>query len=102
VNRRFCQVAVVLLLVTYLFGPAFESIDHWDHFPQSGNDIVLNVIALAACLGAVAVLSRFVVSLVRAPRRESGQALSDLFAERFSTPEYSPLFLDSSPCTLRI
>jgi hypothetical protein len=45
------RVALILLLGVYLFAPVFESVDHWDHFPQSGNDIVLTVLVIVICLG---------------------------------------------------
>jgi len=101
-QRRFCQVAVVLLLATYLCGPAFESVDHWDHFPQSGNDIILNILGIAACLGAVAALSRLLGGLIRRARKESDLHPATFFLEEFSPSAYSNPFLESSPPALRI
>ncbi len=101
VQRRFCQIAVVLLLGTYLCGPAFESVDHWDHFPQSGNDIVLNCVGIAACLGVVAVLSHLLRGLILKPRNESSLLLAPSL-EECSHSAYSRPFLGSSPPALRI
>jgi hypothetical protein len=57
-RRRLCNLACVLLAIPYLFGPFFETVDRWDSFPQSGNDIVLTVTAIAICFGLVFALVR--------------------------------------------
>lgn len=101
VHRRLCQVTVVVLLIIYLCGPAFERVDHWDHFPQSRNDIVLNLVAFAVSLGAVAALSHLLRGLIGRPRNESALAPAPLL-EEFSLSACSRPFLGLSPPTLRI
>ena len=44
VRRNLLLSVVILLLLVSLCSPFFELVDHWDSFPQSGNDIVLGVI----------------------------------------------------------
>lgn len=100
-QKRLCQVAVVLLLVTYLCGPAFERVDHWDHFPQSGKDIVLNLVVVAVSLGAVAALSHLLRGIIRRPRKESALPPAPLL-EEFSYSACSRPFLGLSPPPLRI
>lgn len=101
VQRRVCQIAVLFLLATYLCAPAFERIDHWDHFPQSGNDIVHNVVGFAVCLGAVAALSHLLCGIIGKLRKESALQTATL-SEEFSLSAYSRPFLGASPPTLRI
>jgi len=57
-RRGLRNFACVLLAIPYLFGPFFEAVDRWDSFPQSGNDIVLTVTAIAICFGLVFALVR--------------------------------------------
>lgn len=92
---------VLLLFATYLCGPAFETVDHWDHFPQSGNDIVLNLAAFAICLGAVATLSRLLRGAIRGPRKEFAP-LTAFSLEEPSLLAYSHPFVGPSPPGLRI
>ena len=100
-QKRFCQVAVILLLATYLCGPAFESVDHWDHFPQSGNDIVLNFVAIAVCFGVACILPRLLRGLLRAPQKKFSLTHAPSL-EEFSPSAYSRPFLGFSPPALRI
>jgi hypothetical protein len=51
-RRRLIPIALALLAVVYLCGPAFEAVDHWDQFPRSGNDLVLASVSVLLCLGA--------------------------------------------------
>lgn len=57
-RRRYALVLLLLTCAVFLGAPAFEHFDHWDHFPESGQDILLTVIGVLVCLAAV-------VSLVR-------------------------------------
>lgn len=91
----------MVLLLAYLCGPAFETVDHWDHFPQSGNDIVLNVVCFAICLGVAAALPRLLSGIIRRPRNESALPPAPLL-EEFSLSAYSRPFLGLSPPALRI
>src|SRR5436309_2237949 len=63
-SRFLACLTVVLLLCISLFGPAFETVDHWDNFPQSGDDIVLSLICLVACVGAMLVVALLTVRVV--------------------------------------
>lgn len=69
-RRRFAWIALLLVFVLFLGGPVFEHFDHWDHFPQSGNDILLTLVTAVICIAAA-------VSLIR--KLEQGDtASSDL------------------------
>lgn len=46
-RRVLFLIALLLLLGTYVSGPFFEAVDHWDNFPQSGNDIILTLVTAA-------------------------------------------------------
>lgn len=63
------MVVLVLLAAVCISGPLFETVDHWDQFPQSGNDIVLGTfLALtlfALCLCATLKLVGYVSSVSR-------------------------------------
>jgi hypothetical protein len=62
-KRRISQIVVLLLLTIFLLAPVYETFDHWDGFPRSGNDTVLNLIAAVTFCGVVLVAGR---SLFRA------------------------------------
>ncbi|MBA3915238.1 MAG: hypothetical protein H0X25_15590 [Acidobacteriales bacterium] len=47
-----------MLLAIFLLAPVYETFDHWDGFPQSGNDTVLNLIAAVTFCGVVLVAAR--------------------------------------------
>lgn len=49
-RRLLATVVLILLLAVCMFGPLFETVDHWDQFPQSGNDIVLSIVLAVALL----------------------------------------------------
>jgi hypothetical protein len=64
-RRTLLLIVLVLLVGIAVSGPLFETVDHWDHFPQ--DDILLTGTILAVCLGTwllgkplvVALTSRF-------------------------------------------
>lgn len=68
-RRVSVTVVLLLLLAVCICGPLFETVDHWDQFPQSGNDIVLGTVLaltlLALCLCATIRLARLVSSISR-------------------------------------
>jgi hypothetical protein len=57
-RRRFAWIALLLVFAMFLGGPVFEHFDHWDHFPQSGNDILLTLLAVVICFAAAVSLLR--------------------------------------------
>ena len=57
-RRRFAWISLLLVCVILLGGPVFEHFDQWDNFPQSGNDIVLTVVAVVICIASAASLIR--------------------------------------------
>jgi hypothetical protein len=63
VKQRVSQIVVLLLLAILLFAPIYESFDHWDGFPKSGNDTVESLIAAATFCGLVLVAHRFLVQV---------------------------------------
>jgi hypothetical protein len=101
-RTRLVQFAVILLLLVYLCAPLFESVDHWDHFPQSGHDIVLTVMGAALCLGITLALMRIVLQAIGA-----GLATRSLVCSASHCPNRSifrcpPLTQALSPPVLRI
>ena len=65
-RKGLCIVAILLVLGVYLCAPVFESVDHWDQGPLNGNDIVLNLTAVAFCLGAALAVAHLIRILFRA------------------------------------
>lgn len=57
-RRRVAWILLLVALLIFLGGPVFEHFDHWDHFPQSGNDILLTLVAVVICLAAAVSLIR--------------------------------------------
>lgn len=57
-NLRIGQSIVFLLLVIMLLAPIYESFDHWDQFPNGGDDTVLSLLATVAFCGLVLVAGR--------------------------------------------
>jgi hypothetical protein len=57
-RRRLAWILLFSMLAIFIAGPLFEHFDHWDNFPQSGNDILLTVIAVLVCLAAAVSLIR--------------------------------------------
>ena len=55
--RRSIQLALLLLLLVYIVGAPFETVDHWDNFAQGGNDLVLSVLSLVAGFGLILVVA---------------------------------------------
>ncbi len=53
VRRNLLISIVVFLLLMSLCSPILEQFDHWDLFPQSGDDTILSVISILAFLGLV-------------------------------------------------
>lgn len=49
---------LAILLLFILAGPLFETVDHWDNFPQTGNDTVLSLVMLVTCVGAVSLFKK--------------------------------------------
>lgn len=100
-RKRLCLIVIVLVLFIYLFAPAFETVDHWDQGPISGNDIVLNLTAVVFCLAAVLAFANLVCSFFRV----CGSSFAPLTYERFEKHLLlifrSPLLLTSPPA-LRI
>lgn len=102
-RTRLVQLAVVLLVVVYLYAPLFESVDHWDHFPQSGHDIVLTVLGIALCLGIALTLMRTVFQVI-ATKLATSRLLVAASSSTDTTVflRAAPSALASSPPTLRI
>ncbi len=58
IMRRRAIIGILLtLFLIQSAGPAFELVDRWDNFPQSGSDTLHTLIALATLLGAIFVLA---------------------------------------------
>ena len=97
--RRFSVIVVLVLLVAvYISGPLFETVDHWDQFPQSGNDIVLSIVLaltlFALCLCATLKLVQFISSISRDGKGDAALPhLLNIFVPSDSLDSSSPLKL---------
>lgn len=76
-----CTVLLFLAVVIFLSGPVFEHFDRWDHFPQSGNDILLTLVAVVICIAAA-------VSLIR--EFEQTSTTSSALPPKENSPRHSP------------
>lgn len=47
------RIVILLLLAIVVLAPIYETFDHWDGFPGSGDDTVLNLIAAVTFCGLV-------------------------------------------------
>jgi len=74
-RRRIAVILMFLAVVLLLGGPVFEHVDHWDGFPQSGNDFLLAVIAVLVCLAAAISFIRQLVRLTTSQTNLSSQAV---------------------------
>lgn len=63
-RRVSVLIALVLLLGIYISGPFFESVDHWDNFPQSGNDIVLTLVVAVTVFALFLCGTRWLVRFI--------------------------------------
>jgi hypothetical protein len=100
--RRLACLTLILLVCITVLSPAFETIDRWDCFPQSGSDIVLSLVCLVASVGVILVFALLSVKLIdRYATRRS------LFPANSETPLLAFLpgtcgTLHSPPLSLRI
>lgn len=101
-RTRLVQFAVILLLLVYLCAPLFESVDHWDHFPRSGHDIVLTVLGAALCLGITLALMGMVLRAIGAGLATRSLVCSPSGSLNRSTFHFPPVALGLSPPVLRI
>jgi hypothetical protein len=93
-RRGLLLIVLVLLVGIAIYGPLFERVDHWDHFPQQPDDIVLTVTILAVCLGtwllatpvAIASASRFTERLINPVRLPSEARLCPIPVSDQSPP----------------
>ena len=91
----------MVVLGIYLFAPAFESVDHWDQGPLSGNDIVLNLAAVVFCLAAVLAFARLICTFFCVCGSSFVALTREKFQEHFLALSWSP-FVPTSPPALRI
>lgn len=89
-RRRFAWIALLLVFAIFLGGPLFEHFDRWDHFPQSGNDILLTLVAVVICLAAA-------VSLIRESEQTSTTS-SDL-PPKETSPRHRPTAREKCSCS---
>lgn len=99
---RLIQLVLTLLVSVSFLGPAFETVDCWDHFMQGG-DIVLTVLGLGILCGLVLTLVRTL--LVRLSSSCALGIVPKLSAEAAAARPFAS-FLSSSaqppPVSLRI
>ncbi len=98
-HRSLVYIAITLLIAVYVCGPALEGVDPWDIFPDSGDDVILVLTAVAIWFGAALTFALLIpvflnraeiTALVHAPSRivplDSTLAIDRL-------PSQSPLLL---------
>lgn len=95
-----------MLLGCFLFllmlAPVYESFDHWDGFPHSGSDTVLNLIGAVAFCGLALVAAKSLHSLLSA-LLSAFSAVGRLFQVRSSPLSFvGRAAIGESPPTLRI
>ena len=93
-RRVLFLIALVLLIGIYISGPFFEVVDHWDNFPQSGNDIILTLVMAATffalLLCATIRLVHFISSMARAANENTVASFPNSFSPVFSLSILSP------------
>ncbi len=60
-KRQWSYVLVFVLMALIVFGPLYETFDHWDKFTQGGDDTVLTLIGLLTYTGFVLCICPFVL-----------------------------------------
>ena len=100
-RRRIALILMFLAVVLLLGGPVFEHFDHWDGFPQSGQDFLLSVIAVLVCPAAAVSFVRQLLRLTAGRTNLPPQAVSPHRTQLRECPAY----FDSAglqPLSLRI
>jgi hypothetical protein len=59
-RSRASRITATLVLLTCLIGQLLETLDHWDHTIQTGNDTEYTLVLLALCAGVAYSFARFV------------------------------------------
>jgi hypothetical protein len=89
-SRRFKVVAVIFLLSLCVLEPVLQNLDPWDLFPDAGDNIIVLLLILAACVAFVLCLAAAIVLL------ESAQVLS--FSTAYSIrPRLAPARIFAPP-----
>lgn len=57
-HRRTIIILLAILLCLICAGPLFETVDHWDNFPQTGNDMVLTLVLVVSLIGAISLFKK--------------------------------------------
>ncbi len=99
--RRLVRLAIMLLVLTCLWGHVAEVFDHWDQTLQTGSDSEYSLVLVALAAGAALVLAEqfSIAGLPRLAQSPAGAAV-------LSLPPQSPFVVpvtDASPhLSLRI
>lgn len=98
-NRRTIIILLAILLFLLFAGPLFETVDHWDNFPQTGNDTVLSFVMLVTCMGAVSLFKKCAAAVLELIARIK---LSERRSEGLSAFEglIEPVPIESPPLAL--
>jgi len=98
-NRRTIIILLAILLFLVFAGPLFETVDHWDNIPQTGNDTVLTLILVVSFIGAISLFKKCAVAALeliarikRTERRPEGLSVFE------GAPE--PVPIESPPLSL--
>lgn len=101
-RRGLICATLFLLLAVQFSAPLFETIDRWDGFPQSGNDLELGVIAALASFGVV-LLTPVLLRCTTSPTGRRPQAPVRTHASTVAAHELSePPHLNFPPLALRV
>ena len=102
------QIVLGCFVVLLLLAPLYESFDHWDGFPGSGNDTVLNLIGAVTLCGLVLVTAKG-LSILLSALVSATWAVDELLRVRSSSlsPGRSYSSIGESPpslllCSLRL
>ncbi len=100
-HRTAILLTVVLLLGVGLCGPAFQNVDPWDHFPDSGDSLVL-ILAMAGMWFGMTLCLALLIPLLFQQRRTARSVLVSahfVYSDRMLS--HAAGWFDS-PLTLRI
>lgn len=96
-RKVLISAILVLLLGVILSAPFVELVDHWDNFPQSGNDTILSIVCFLVIAGIAFVLVR------SSSTPETKTLPQTSFASLQYVPSLNPhSLLCSPPLSLRI
>ncbi|MDQ2947417.1 MAG: hypothetical protein M3Y27_16030 [Acidobacteriota bacterium] len=98
-NRRTIIILLAILLFLIFVGPLFETVDHWDNIPKTGNGTVLTLVLVVSWIGAISLFKKCAAAALELIARIK---LSERRPEGLSVFEGTtePVPLESPPLSL--